>query len=58
MKITSDSIYWDCSGKSFNSLNICLQESVVLAPIIILIILFCNMKILLLYEGFLQNINP
>jgi hypothetical protein len=45
-KNTSDSIYCDCNGKTFNFLKYFLQESLVPAPIIILIILFFTLKTL------------
>jgi len=38
-KSTSESIYCNCNGKTFNFLKYSLRESLVLAPIIIMIIL-------------------
>jgi len=39
-------------GKICNFLKNSLQESLLLAPIVILITLFCNLKILMPYEEF------
>jgi hypothetical protein len=51
-------MYWDCNGKIFSILKSFSQESLVPAPIIILMIFFYTSKILLLYEEFSQNIKP
>ena len=51
-KNTSESIYWDCNDKTFNFLKYFLQESQVLAPIIILTILFFILKIVVQREEF------
>jgi len=45
-------MYCDCNGKIFNALKYSLQESLALAPRLIVIILFCSLKIVLLYEEF------
>ena len=55
---TSETMYCNCNGKIFNFLKYSLQESVVLAPIIILIILFCSLKIVLLHKEFFQTFIP
>jgi hypothetical protein len=47
-KSRSDSIYWECNGSIFNFLKCSLHESLPLIPTMILIILFCNLKIILL----------
>ena len=57
MQITSDSTYWNCSGKIFYILKSSLQQSLILVLIIILIILLRNLKMLLLYKEFPRNIN-
>jgi len=44
----SDSIYWDCKCNIFNFLKCSLDESLPLIPTMILIILFCNLKMILL----------
>ena len=54
-KSARENIYCDISDKIFNILKNSLQEP--LTPIgIILVILFCSLKILLLYEEFPQTI--
>ena len=50
--------YCEISGKIFNSLKNCVHESLIPTPMIMLIILFCSLKILLLYEEFPQKTIP
>jgi len=50
-------IYWEGSGKSSKLKNNFLQESLLLQPIMILIIFFCNLKILILSEKYPQTIR-
>jgi len=57
-KSTQENIYCDIVGKIFNILTNSLQESPFPTPTIILIILFCSLKTLLLYEEFPQKITP
>jgi len=45
-------------GKMFSRLKSSLQEFLVPVPIVIRTVLFCILKILLLYEVFPQNIKP
>jgi len=42
--MAKENIYWDYSGQIFRILNSSLQESLILAPIITLMILVCNLK--------------
>jgi hypothetical protein len=51
-------MYWDVKGNIFKTLKSSLQESVGLAPIIILMILFWSLKIFPICEEFPQNIPP
>jgi hypothetical protein len=51
-KNTSECIYCDCNGKTYNFLKYFPQESQVLAPIIILIILFFTLKIIVQHKEF------
>jgi len=44
----NDNMYCECSGTMFNFLNNSCHNTLLLAFIITLIALFCNMKILLL----------
>jgi len=48
----SDNMYCECSGRMFNFLNNSRHHTLLLAFIIILIALFCNLKILLLLGKF------
>ena len=50
---SNESIYWDGTGRIFNSLNGCRQEAFLLKFIIILIILFCTLNISSLCEEIL-----
>jgi len=45
-------------GKMFSRLKSFIQESLVPVPIVVQTVLFCILKILLLYEAFHQNIKP
>jgi hypothetical protein len=53
-----ENIYCDINGKIFNILKYFLHESLICAPMTILIILFCSLKILLLHRGISQENNP
>jgi hypothetical protein len=53
-----ESIYCEWNGNIFKFLNKSLQESQFLLPVIILISLFCILKILALSVEFPQNIIP
>ena len=55
---SKENIYCDLGGQIFISLNKFLQESLLLDPIIILIALFCILKLVGLWEEFCQNIIP
>ena len=50
---SNESIYWDRTGRIFNSLNCCHQETFLLKFIIVLIILFCTLNISSLCEDIL-----
>jgi len=56
--MAKENMYWDDGGKIVRILENSLQESLILAPIITLMILFCNLKIYSLCVEFPQNINP
>ena len=47
-KSKSDNIYWDCISNIFNFLKCFLHESPLLIPTMIQIVLFCNLKMVLL----------
>jgi hypothetical protein len=51
-------MYWDTKGKISNSINRFLHEPPLVYPIIILIIIFCNLKIFILWGKFPINISP
>ena len=51
-------IYWDGNGNIFKFLKCSLHESLPLIPTMILIILFCSLKLMLQWWEFPQNINP
>jgi len=57
-KNKSEYIYWDCNGNIFKFLKCSLHESLPLIPTMILIILFCSLKLMLQWWEFPQNINP
>jgi len=57
-KCPSESIYCGRNGKIFNFLKFSLQESVVVVPFTIMIILFCSLKTVLLHEEFHPRIIP
>jgi len=48
-------MYWEVSGKISKLKKNFLQESLLLQPIMILIIFFCNLKIFILSEDCPQN---
>ena len=56
--IYCDVIYCDVKGKTCSSLNKCLHETQFPHPSIILIALFCNLKIMGLCDKFPQNVIP
>jgi len=51
-------MYWEGSGKISKLKNGFLHESILLQPIMILIILFWNLKIFILDGDFPQNNKP
>ena len=51
-------MYREGNGKILSLINSFLHESLILYPIVILIILFCNLKTLILLEEWSQNIMP
>ena len=56
MNNATETVYCDDSGNVFNSLNYSLQDYLYPHPIIILITLFCILKITELCAEFPQNI--
>jgi len=50
MKNRRENVYCDTSDKIFNIWNNPLLEALIPAPMTILVILFCSLKLLLLYE--------
>jgi hypothetical protein len=46
------------NGSKFKSLKSCLHEDNLFTPLIILMTLFCNLKMVLLFESPPQKINP
>jgi len=51
-------MFWEGSGGISKLKNSFLYESLLLQPIMILIILFCNLKIFILCGEFPQNNKP
>jgi len=51
-------MYWEGSAKISKLRNYFLHEPLLLQPIMILIILFCNLKIFILSGDFTQNNKP
>ena len=58
MNNNMENIYRDVSGKPLKSMNNFLQDSLYPHPIIILITLFCILKITELWDELPQNIMP
>jgi hypothetical protein len=58
MNKSRERIYWEVRGKISKLKNNFLHESLLLQPIIILIIFFCNLKIFMLSGEFPQNNKP
>jgi len=58
MKSRRKNTYCEISVKIFDILKNSLHESLIPTPKVIVIILFCSLKILLLYEEFPQKIIP
>ena len=58
MNNNKENTFCDEGGNIFNLLNNSLQDSLYPQPIIILITLFCILKIAELYDEFHQNIMP
>jgi len=56
MNNTTENVYCDESGNIFNSLNNSLQDYLYSHTIIILITLFCILKVTALCDEFPQNI--
>jgi len=58
MKHINESIYWHGTGRISNCLNSCILEVLDCAPVIILTICFCKVKILPLLEELPPKIIP
>jgi hypothetical protein len=58
MQFINESIYWHGTGRICNHLNRLLRDVLGCASAIILMILFCKVKIFLLLEELAQKITP
>ena len=56
--MAKENMYWDDNSKIFRILNRYLQESLILAPIITVMILFCNLKMHSLCVEFPHKNSP